>query len=134
MSMRAYKCIIFILTVMLVWVACKYLALSSKIMTAAFISNQASTLRNDIRYASSGSAVSGSVGTLIGRDQILTDLNWYLNYYDHRTNELAGSKVLFFVRLEREYLVRDAITYLRQNSTNDFGDDPYVWLAHEMAH
>jgi hypothetical protein len=67
------------------------------------------------------------------RERILYDLNWYLGYYDHHTNALARSPVLNFLRIEREYVVRDAIAYLRKTSTNDFGDDPYEWLRREYA-
>ena len=72
-------------------------------------------------------------GFLSIRKHILYNLDWYLGYYDLHTNTLAHSGVLHFLRIEREYLMRDAIAYLRRTGTNDFGDDPYEWLRHEYA-
>lgn len=68
------------------------------------------------------------------REMILHDLDWYLDYYDHHTNELARSRILGFVRIERDYVIRDATAYLRKTGTNDFGDDPYAWLRHEYKY
>ena len=134
MSVRAYKITCSILACLLVWSVWKYLSLRGQIVTAYFISNQARHLRNDIDIASSGVVVSRNAGAPSDRDQVLTDLKWYLDYYDQRTNSLFGSTVLFLTSTERQYVIRDAIMYLRRGSTNDYGDDPYEWLRHEWAH
>ena len=134
MSVKAYKISCALLVFLLIWSVWKYWSLQSQIVTAYFISNQARHLRNDIDTANSGAAFSRNAGALSERDQVLADLQWYLDYYDHRTNTLAGSRVLILTSTEREYAVRDAITYLRRGSTNDFGDDPYEWLKHEFVH
>lgn len=91
-------------------------------MTGAFVSHQAELLRLDLKDANEVN---------VERGQILHDLEWYLGYYDHQTNALAGSPVLRLLWIERQYVVRDTIAYLRKTSTNDLGEDPYNWLRHD---
>jgi hypothetical protein len=133
MSVRVYKVVSLILVCVVVWCAWNYWSFRGQVLSAAFIMNQGDHLRVDIETANSGVVVSRNAGALSDRDLILADLKWYLDYYDHRTNALAGSTVLPLVRRQRLYVVRDAISYLRQTSTNDFGDDPYEWLKRANA-
>jgi hypothetical protein len=133
MSNRSYKLTTVALALLLVWIVYKYWRLSAQVMTARFISNQARNLEWEIEAANSGVVAHVNTGAPRDRDMVLTRLNWYLDYYDHRTNEFAGSQVWGFVTTERKYVVRDAIAYLRKNSTNNFGDDPYMWIKHEFA-
>ena len=118
-SVRAYRITTLSLGLAVVWLGWKYWSLSGQVLTGAFVSYQAFSLRQDVEDASTD------------RERILYDLDWYLGYYDHQTNTLSRSPVLGFLRIERAYLVRDAIACLRKTSTNDFGDDPYEWLRHE---
>jgi hypothetical protein len=133
MSIRAYKITTFSLVIIILWLAWKYWSLLGQVVTGAFVSHQAVHLRADIKNANEGAVYSKNVGALSDRDQILTDLSWYIDYFDHHTNTLARSPVLSFITIEREYVVRDAIAYLRRTGTNDFGDDPYQWLKHEFT-
>jgi hypothetical protein len=133
-SVRTYKIATFSLAILAGWLACKYLSLYGQVMTGGFVSHQAVPLRAEIRDASEGGVYSKDAGAKSDRDMVLIDLNWYLNYYDHRTNELVHSPVLGLLQTERDYVVRDAIVYLRKTGTNDFGDDPYEWLKHEYRH
>jgi hypothetical protein len=132
-SIRAYKITIFGLATVVAWLGWMYLSLLGQVRTGGFVSHQAVQLRADVKYASEGAVFSKNNGGLSDREIILHDLNWYIGYFDHHTNTLARSPVLGFLMTEREYVVRDAIAYLRKTGTNDYGDDPYEWLKHEYA-
>jgi len=135
MSIRAYKITIFGLAAVIVWLGWFYWCLWGQIVTGGFVSHQAVPLREDVKYASEGIVLDASNGvmSMSDREIILNDLNWYINYFDHHTNTLARSPVLGFLWIERGYVVRDAIAYLRKTGTNDYGDDPYEWLKREHA-
>jgi len=115
--MRKYITVVLIsLVIVLAW---KYFSLRAKIFTANCIALQARDVRDAVRFS--------------GADQqaVLSSLDWYIGYYDRRTNELVDSGLLGLLRQDREGTVREAITYLRKNGTNNFGDDPYQWLHKE---
>ncbi len=125
MKVRGYK----ITTVCLI---CLVLALAwccatgiRQVLQAKFVAFQAADLRTEIELANGGWNV--------GRESVLYTLNFYLGCYDSRTNALAHSPFFEFLKVERQYLVRDAIAYLRKTGTNDWGDDPYRWLEKENA-
>jgi len=122
------------LVILAVWLGWMYYSLLSQVMTGAFISHQAVALRQAIKSAAGAAPYAKGNDGLSGRDQVLYNLNWYIHYYDSHTNRLNDSGVLGFVKIEREYVVRDAIACLRKTGTNDYGDDPYAWLKNECTH
>lgn len=133
-SIKTCKITVCCLVILVVWLGWMRCSLLSQVMTGAFISHQAVPLRQSIKSAAEAAPYSKSNDCLSGRDQVVYNLNWYINYYDNHSNQLAGSGVLGFVKTEREYVVRDAIACLRKTGTNDYGDDPYAWLKNEYSH
>ena len=121
MRIRTYKIITLTLAGLLIWVTWKNLSLKSKIFTANCVVLQADHLR-EVNTTFQGSK---------DCDTVLHELDWYVGYYDRRTNALAGSGLLGLLRRDRESVVRETIAYLRKNGTNDFGEDPYQWLNKE---
>ena len=134
MSIKAYKITTVSLAIVVVWLAWMYWVLFAKMVNGAFISHQADLLRQSVKDADQEGVIPSNAQANSNRDRVLFALDWYIGYYDHRTNALARSPVYGFIKTEREYVVRDTIAYLRKTGTNDFGDDPYVWLKHEYAH
>jgi hypothetical protein len=122
MSIRTYKIVSLTLVTLVVLLAWKCFTLYGHIVNANFVAAQAAQLRATVRAANDGWTGSASV---------LDTLDWYIGYYDHRTNSLAGSGLLGLLWQDRERTVSEAITYLRKHGTNDFGDDPYKWLQKE---
>ena len=121
------------MAIVVVWLGWRYWSLCVQIDTAGFVSHQAVKLREAIKYASQDTAHSKNGGALINRNIVLYSLNWYIGCFDDNTNTLEHSAVLGFVTIERDYVVRDAIAYLRKTGTNDYGDDPHEWLKHEYS-
>ena len=124
MSIRTYKIVTLGLVIVVVLLAWKCFRLYGYIVQANFVAAQAAHLRATVQAANGGWTGSASV---------LDSLDWYIGYYDHRTNSLAGSGLLGLLRQDRERTVSEAITYLRKHGTNDFGDDPYLWIQKEYG-
>jgi hypothetical protein len=118
MSHRNCKALIFFLAFLLMVVSWKYFRLYGNVVEAGFVAHQSYRLRISIKDANDGSE---------GPDRVLSDLDWYLGYYDRRTNDFKGTMVFNLLKVDREYTLSQTMTYLRKKSTNDLGNDPYKW-------
>ena len=134
MTIRAYKITTFSLAIVVLWLGWKYWSLRGQVVEGSFISHQAFLLRESVSNAEQVGVNVTNAQAGSSREIVLFALDWYIGYYDHRTNDLARSPLYGFIKTEREYVIRDALAYLRKTGTNDFGGDPYVWLKHENAH
>jgi hypothetical protein len=118
MSTRQLKTVIVLLVCLVLWLGWKYWSVSGQIMTANFVDHQFERCRLDVREAA-------------GPERVLDSLSWSLTYYDGMTNALNRSRLGYLMRGIRDRTAAEAIQYLRKNTTNDYGDDPYKWVHHQ---
>ena len=118
MNTRQLKVVIVVLVCLLLLLCWKYMNLSRQIVTATFVNHQFERCRLDVR---DGAAP----------ESVLDSLSWSLTYYDGMTNTLNQSRLGFLMRGIRDRTAAEAIQYLKKNTTNDYGDDPYKWVHHQ---
>lgn len=116
-SIRQSKILNCVLVVLLLWMCWKYIGLYGQIKTAVFVDYQLERCRDDVRDSAKP-------------DTVLGDLEWSLTYYDGMTNVLNRSMLGYLVKADRDHTAAEVIRYLRSNTTNDYGDDPYRWVQH----
>ena len=118
MSTRQLKIVIVVLVCLSLWLGWKCWSLAGQIMTAKFVDHQFERCTLDVRDAA-------------GPDRVLDSLSWSLSYYDGMTNALSRSGLGHLMKGVRDRTAAEAIQYLRKNTTNDYGDDPYQWIHHQ---
>ena len=135
-KLNAYRVIVAVLAWLVLWETWTLWQLRRQLFTAGFINFQASKLSEDLESADwlAGKATNlqDHLEDREERRHILYSLEWYLNYFDHRTNSISDRDVRSLIYPTRTQLINRTIRYLRATSTHDFGDDPRVWLREEL--
>jgi hypothetical protein len=60
--------------------------------------------------------------------ECISNLEYIINYYPSGTKQIEGHRLDQIVETARAGAVREVISYLREKTGKDFGDDPQVWL------
>jgi hypothetical protein len=55
-------------------------------------------------------------------------LGYVVNYYPSGTKQRAGSRLDKIVERERAFVTHDIISYLRQKTGEDLGENPEAWI------
>ncbi|MCK9316228.1 MAG: hypothetical protein M0Q48_08815 [Verrucomicrobia bacterium] len=60
--------------------------------------------------------------------ECISHLQYIINYYPSGSKQIEGHRLDQIVETARAGAVREVISYLREKTGKDFGDDPQVWL------